>query len=108
MATTGREMAEAGFLLDNGSTYDAFSDGARRMYWEQARRGLWDCGIDAWWCDCTEPFEADWSGTEKLPPEARMALNTRMTAEYLDPGKAQAYALLHSRGIWEGAALLRH
>lgn len=72
------------------------------MYWEQAWRGLMRHGVDAWWCDCTEPFEADWKGNVRLGPEERMAINTEMTAEYLDPGQGQAYSLMHSRGIWEG------
>ncbi len=97
-----REMAERGFLLGNGSTYDAFDPGARALYWKQAKRGLYDSGVDAWWCDCTEPFEADWKGKVKAQPEERMAINTRMAAEYLDPGIDQAYSLEHSRGIWEG------
>ncbi len=96
------ELRAAGKLLGNGSTYDAFDPAARAMYWAQAERGLFSRGVDAWWCDCTEPFEADWNGTVKGSPEERMRINVGMAEKYLDPGMSNAYSLLHSQGIWEG------
>ena len=50
------EMAKAGKLLCNYSTYDAFDPEARDLYWKQAERELFAAGTDAWWCDSTEPF----------------------------------------------------
>jgi alpha-D-xyloside xylohydrolase len=97
-----RELLERGLMLGNQSTYDAFQEEARRCYWEQANRGLFASGIDAWWCDCTEPFEADWSGAVKPEPHARLAINTDQSKRYLDPGLINAYSLLHSAGIYEG------
>lgn len=97
-----REMAEQGGLLGNRATYDAFSERARELYWQQAYDGLFSHGIDAWWCDCTEPFEADWKGASKPGPEERMRINTDEARLYLDPGFINAYSLLHSRGIYEG------
>jgi alpha-D-xyloside xylohydrolase len=97
-----RELLERGLMLGNQSTYDAFQEEARRCYWEQANRGLFAQGIDAWWCDCTEPFEADWSGAVKPMPHDRLAINTEQSKRYLDPGYINAYSLLHSEGIYEG------
>ncbi|WP_232730021.1 glycoside hydrolase family 31 protein [Paenibacillus phocaensis] len=97
-----REMSEQGYLLGNQATYDAFSDEARRLYWKQAYTGLFSHGIDAWWCDCTEPFEADWKGAVKPEPEQRMRMNTDEAKLYLDPEYLNAYSLLHSKGIYEG------
>ena len=37
--------------------YDAFSPGARKAYWEQARKALYDIGVDAFWMDSTEPAD---------------------------------------------------
>lgn len=96
------EMRKAGFLLGDGSTYDAFDPEARALFWERAKRGLWDKGIDAWWCDSTEPFDADWSGAVRPSPEERLALYKSLASTYLDPGELSAYSLFHSRGIWEG------
>jgi alpha-D-xyloside xylohydrolase len=97
-----QELLERGLMLGNQSTYDAFRPEARATYWEQARRGLFAHGVDAWWCDCTEPFEADWQGAVKPEPHARLALNTEASKRYLDPGYINSYSLLHSQGIHEG------
>lgn len=96
------ELRAKGLMLGNQSTYDAFKGPARQLYWEQARRGLFAHGVDAWWCDCTEPFEADWSGAVKPEPHLRLLLNTDHAKQYLDPGQINTYSLLHSRGIYEG------
>lgn len=96
------EMKQKGYLLGNQATYDAFNDEARNLYWKQANDGLFSHGIDAWWCDCTEPFEGDWTGEVKPEPEERLRINTEETKKYLDPGYINAYSLLHSKGIYEG------
>jgi alpha-D-xyloside xylohydrolase len=97
-----REMREQGCLLGNQGTYDAFNEKARELYWKQANEGLFTYGIDAWWCDCTEPFQADWNGAFKPEPEERLRINTEEAKRYLDPEYINAYSLLHSQGIYEG------
>ncbi len=97
-----RELSERGLMLGNQSTYNAFLPEARECYWEQARRGLFAHGVDAWWCDCTEPFEADWSGAVKPSPAERLAINTEACKLYLDAGEINTYSLVHSHGIYEG------
>lgn len=97
-----RELLERNLMLGNQSTYNAFLPEARECYWEQAARGLFAHGVDAWWCDCTEPFEADWSGAVKPEPHTRLAINTGESKRYLDAGEINAYSLLHSQGIYEG------
>ena len=89
-------MHEQGFLLGNQATYDAFNQAARACYWKQANDGLFSHGVDAWWCDCTEPFEADWQGAIKPEPEEQMRINTEEAKRYLDPELINAYSLLHS------------
>lgn len=96
-----RELLDANLMLGNQSTYNAFLPDARDLYWKQADRGLFSKGIDAWWCDCTEPFEADWSGAVKLSPDQRLKVNTAESKRYLDPAEINAYSLLHSQGIYE-------
>lgn len=97
-----RELSEGGHLLGNRATYDAFSEAARTVYWNQARRGLFDHGVDGWWTDATEPFEADWTGPVKPEPEDRMRRNTEEAKRYLDPEMINAYSLMHSMGIYTG------
>jgi alpha-D-xyloside xylohydrolase len=95
------EMRNAHFLLGNDATYDAFNLQARDLYWQQANRGWFRHGIDAWWCDCTEPFEADWKGSIKPQPWKRVQINTNESKTYLDPEIINAYSMLHSQGIYE-------
>ena len=97
-----QELHDEGFLLGNQATYDAFNPQARSRYWQQANDGLFEYGIDAWWTDASEPFEADWKGAIKPGPEERMRINTETAKRYLDPELINAYSLLHSQGIYEG------
>ncbi len=97
-----REMRDQGCLLGNQANYDVFQEKARALYWKQANDGLFTHGIDAWWCDCTEPFESDWRGSFKPEPEERMRINTDEAKKYLDPQFINAYSLLHSQGVYEG------
>jgi alpha-D-xyloside xylohydrolase len=97
-----RELIERGLMFGNQSTYNAFLPEAREVYWSQAERGLFSKGVDAWWCDCTEPFEADWSGETKPEPHARLLLNTEASKKYLDHGQINSYSLLHSQGVYQG------
>ena len=97
------EMLREGCMLGNRSTYNAFMLKARDIYWRQLREGLLNEEIDAWWCDCTEPFEADWQGNDRLPDTERMRINTEEAKKYLDPASVSLYSLCHSQGIWEGS-----
>ena len=96
------EMKAQGFLLANDSNYNPFLPDARALYWKQAYDGLFQYGVDAWWCDCTEPFEADWNGSFKPEPSKRALINTAEGKKYLDPEYLNVYSLLHSQGIYEG------
>lgn len=96
------EMLRHGYMLGNQAIYDAFRPEARTLYWEQARRGLFRYGVDCWWCDCTEPFEADWSGELRLEDEARYQKNTGEAKKYLDWDRISLYSLYHAQGIYEG------
>ena len=70
-----QEMFDAGFMLNDFTTYDAFNEKAREIYWQQAKRELFDGGFDSWWCDSTEPFPGpDWGGEVKREPWERYTL----------------------------------
>ena len=97
------ELLREGCMLGNRSTYNAFLPEARGIYWRQLREGLLNEEIDAWWCDCTEPFEADWQGNDRPSDTERMRMNTEEAKKYLDPASISLYSLCHSQGIWEGS-----
>ena len=96
------ELAAAGYLLQDFSTYDPFREGARRMYWKHAKEELFQVGFDAWWCDSTEPFTGpDWNGEVKREAWERYHLVGSEHKRYLDPAYANLYALMHAKGIYE-------
>ena len=95
-----QDFAEAGQLLHDYSTYNAFDPAARKRYFQQAEE-LYR-GFDGWWCDNTEPFTApDWCGEVKLPEEERYHLVGKEHEKYLGPERANLFALAHAQGIWE-------
>ena len=96
-----QEFAKAKLLLANASTYDAYSEEGRALYWTQLERELVAAGVDAWWCDSTEPFTPDWSGKQKLSDRARYELAGETFDQYIDSRQSNLYALLHAMGIYE-------
>lgn len=97
-----KEFRAAGKLLGNDSTYDAFDPEARDIYWKQAFEGIFRYGVDGWWCDASEPFDAVWNGEERAPLQERMKQSVDEFKKYLDDSIINAYSIAHSRGIYEG------
>lgn len=95
------EFAKAGKLLCNNSNYDAFDAEARDIYWKQCERELYPAGIDAWWCDSSEPFTPDWNGEVKRPDEERYQMAKESTNKYLDARNSNLHPVMHALGIYE-------
>ena len=96
-----QEFLDAGLLLGDGSVYDAFSEDARALYGKQAFENLFSYGIDGWWCDSSEPYDAVWGGKMRPPLQERMERSVGEFKRYIDDSLINAYSLLHSRGIYE-------
>ena len=98
-----------GFMLGH-SAYDAFNPQARDLYWQYAYNEFFSRGFDAWWCDCSEPVDADWGG---MRPDAdgkpygwdsherRWQLNKDILSDALGIERSSLYSLYHSLGIYE-------
>ena len=107
-----REMEEQGYLMDEKNVspsprmeqgfLNVFDPDARALYWDQAKDGLWDHGVDAWWCDSSEPYHADWDRPVKPRPFERTCLNADALKTTIDPEYSNAYSLYHSKGMYEG------
>lgn len=96
-----RELLDNNMLLGDGCVYDAFNENARKTYWKQAYNGLFKHGIDAWWCDCTEPYEVGWSGETRETLDIRMKKTVDEFKKYIDDSLINAFSLFHSKGIYE-------
>jgi alpha-D-xyloside xylohydrolase len=80
--------------LSDGSTYyyDAFSSGARSLYWSQMNTALFSLGVDAWWLDASEPeLNTNWGEFRNYQTSA---------------GKGavvyNAYPLMHTAAVHDG------
>ena len=96
------EFLDKGLLLPASEIYDAFRKEARELYWKQANDGLFCQGIDAWWCDSSEPFTPEWSRKVKPGPEEMYASFVRDAEKYISAEQINSYGLLHAKTIYEG------
>jgi len=96
------EFRNAGKLLGDGSVYDAFDPDARAIYWRQTNDSFFRYGVDGWWCDSSEPYDAVWGGSERAPLPERMQKSVGEFKKYLDDSIINAYSLYHSKGIYDG------
>jgi alpha-D-xyloside xylohydrolase len=82
-----------------GSFYDAYSDGARKMFWRQMDENLYskfNHSIDAWWMDASEPNVKDCTD---MPYRKALCGPTALgpSTEYFN-----AYALENAEAIYNG------
>lgn len=79
-----------------GSFYDAYSEGARKLFWSQLKDHLYSLGIDAWWMDATEPNIRDCTD---FPYRKSLCGPTALgsSTEYFN-----AYALVNAEAIYDG------
>jgi alpha-D-xyloside xylohydrolase len=100
-STAGKALAERGLTLAGTPNFNAFDPEARKVYWDSIWKILGRHGIDAWWCDSTEPENADWNGDTR-PADANDK-NIAGLAKVIDPQLLNAYALADSTGIYENS-----
>lgn len=78
------------------SFYDAYAEGARKLFWEQMNEHLFRYGIDAWWMDASEPNIHDCTDMDyRKAMCGPTALGT--STQYFN-----AYALMNAQAIYEG------
>jgi alpha-D-xyloside xylohydrolase len=88
-----RDWISKGYI---GGFYDAYSEGARKLFWKQMNEKLYSKGIDAWWMDASEPdilSNASMEYRKELMTPTALGSST----EYFN-----AYALVNAQAIYEG------
>lgn len=104
------DFKRKGLLLNGTSVYDAFNPSARELYWSYANNEFFSNGFDAWWCDASEPLDADWTfmkdnyGADNH--RQRWELNTNLLSSVLGAERSQLYSLYHAMGIYENQRLV--
>ncbi|WP_321332265.1 TIM-barrel domain-containing protein [uncultured Bacteroides sp.] len=88
-----RDWVGPGYI---GSFYDAYSAGARKLFWKQLQDNLYSLGIDAWWMDASEPNVRDCTDMayrKELCGPTALGPSTK----YFN-----AYALMNAEAIYDG------
>lgn len=97
-----KEFKENKLLLPGCTIYNALSEEGRRLYWEQVERGLHCHGVDAWWCDSSEPFTPEWNHKERVEPSRMYEEYCQTSGMHLPAEQMNAYSFYHAQGIFEG------
>ncbi len=93
VADSVRDWIGKGYI---GSFYDPYSEGARKLFWEQMKDHLYIHGFDAWWMDASEPdilSNASVEYRKKLSTPTALGPSTK----YFN-----TYALMNAQAIYEG------
>ncbi len=87
------KYAKPPYHTDAMAVYDATNPEARKFYWDQLNKSLFNIGIDAWWMDTTEP--------ETEGQEENILLNHKLAAgsgnRYVND-----YPLLDTAAVYQG------
>ncbi len=97
-----KEFLEHGLFLPSSNVYNALSKEGRDLYWQQVQRGLFCQGVDAWWCDNSEPYTPDWNTKERPEPAKLYAEYCQMTQNHLPAWALNAFGLYHARSLCQG------
>ena len=97
-----KEFKEKNLLLPMSNIYNAFDPQGRKLYWEQANRGLFSKGIDGWWCDNCEPITPEWTRIEKPEPSALYHDYVKDSSNHMPVEKCNSYGLVHAQSMYEG------
>jgi alpha-D-xyloside xylohydrolase len=76
--------------------YDAFSAGARKLFWEQVNRELFSKHVDAWWMDASEP------DMQPVPTLQGQRSHMHPTALGTGARMLNAFPLMNAKGMYEG------
>lgn len=97
-----KEFFDNHLLLPGTNVADVFCEEGRKLYWKQTKEGLFDNGVESFWCDSSEPITPEWEvKTEPLSFEKYENFK-KVSNDSLYPDKGNTYGYFHAKGIYEG------
>lgn len=96
------EMKAKKMLRPNSEIYNAYTQEARNLYWKQANEGLFSHGIDAWWCDSSEPICTEWGHQRKPSASSTYYDSLKQYINTMPPELSSAFTFYHSKTIYDG------
>lgn len=97
-----KQLKAAGFMLPATNVYNALLPEARKMYWDQANKGLFSNGVDAWWCDSSEPFTPEWNVSVKPEPSKLYNTYCKDVSNHLPCEELNSYSYYHALTMYDG------
>lgn len=97
-----KEMKEKKTLLPLSEIYNALSEEGRKLYWKQANRGLFHHGIDAFWCDSSEPLTVEWTHRERMEPSKMFEEYCQELGKILPVYATNAFPFYHAMTVYDG------
>lgn len=97
-----KEMSEADGLLPASDLYNPLKEEARKVYWNQLNRAIFSKGVDAFWCDSSEPITVEWVHRKQPEASASYYEYVKQLEDHIPADYTNAYPLFHARTIYEG------
>ena len=97
-----KEFEEQKLLLQASSIYNPYAEEGRKLYWKQTKEGLFCHGIDAWWCDSSEPFTPEWNHIGQPEPTTMYQEFYDTCSQYIPAQLTNSYGLYHAQTMYEG------
>ncbi len=97
-----KEFEKEKLFLGASAIYDPYREDGRKLYWKQAKEGLFRHGIDAWWCDSSEPFTPEWNHMGQPEPSTMYQEFFDTSSRYIPAQLTNSYGLYHARTMYEG------
>lgn len=97
-----KEFKDNKLLFPASNIYDALDKKGRELYWQQAYSGLFKHGIDAWWCDSSEPFTPEWNYIQKPEPSNTYHEFFETGSKYMPAEYSNSYGLMHAMTMYNG------
>ena len=88
-----RDWIGSGYI---GSFYDAYSKGARELFWKQMNEKLYSKHFYAWWMDASEP-DIESNSSMEYRKKLMNPTASGSSTEFFN-----AYGLMNAKGIYEG------
>ena len=97
-----KEFDETDTMLKGSGVYNALSAKGREIYWKQLMEEHFPAGVDAWWCDSSEPITPEWSLRERPDASTLYHMFHREMGLRIGEEYSNSFCLYHAQGIYEG------
>lgn len=96
------EFNEKGLMVETKDVYDANNPEARKVYWKQVNDKLFCHGIDAWWCDNSEPYSPEWNLVIRHEEGRAYEDYIHTASDRFDKWCLNLFPFNHSKALYEG------